>query len=67
VNIFFFFILVFSSNGQLHDVKPSPQYSTYAECTAERERLYYEIPVSGFKRVITPCAELSITHLPRCE
>lgn len=69
MEFFFFFVLVFNSLGRLQEVTASPNYDTLAQCQEERERMYYKVPVadSGTRRIVTHCASVVATALPRCQ
>ncbi len=69
MEIFFFFVMIFSGDGHLQEVTASTKYDSWAECNKERERIYYEIPVNSkpYRRVVTQCAAMQVTALPRCQ
>lgn len=67
MELFFFFVILFSETGRLQEVTASPQYFSYEVCQKERERIYYQVPVEISRRVVTPCAALQMHTLPRCD
>lgn len=69
MEILFFFVMVFSGAGQLQEVTASPMFKSYAVCVKERERIYYQVPVTqgASRRVVTPCHSMNVTALPRCQ
>lgn len=67
MELFFYFVMVFSASGHLQTVTASQLYDAVETCQSAREFEFHKQPIAtGQRRAITRCASVVMTALPRC-
>ena len=62
---YLFAVLLVTSTGQVIEAKGSEPFQTWAECLAERSKVYQHYATDR-RHDVGPCIGINLVHLPVC-